>query len=431
MRHETDIKKDYRPKWGFWEGVREVIQNAKDAQTEHGARMTVEYRGSMLVVHNEGCTLDREALLFGHSSKVGREELIGQHGDGFKVGMLALVRAGHRVTVRTGSESWKPSIQRSNTFKADVLVWQITTGLVYQNEVTISLTCLASQWANVKGRFLFLRQPHPNDVKTEWGTLLGAPDLDGSVFVKGIFVFHDEKLQNGYDLKKGKVDIDRKMVEDNDLRWRVANILSAASQSIAHADRTLAMIEDNAKDADYLRYLGEVPTPLADRAAEKFFNRFGSLAIPVGSLEQAARLEHLGRRGIVVGDIMRNILSVRVASYESIINSLDARIKHTFTSRDDLAPNELASLHAARMLLQAAGVEETYHVNVVDFVDQTLGLYANGEVYLSRATLANKHSALETLVHEVAHHLGGGDGEKSHVVHIERIWSQIVEHLWR
>jgi hypothetical protein len=34
-------------------------------------------------------------------------------------------------------------------------------------------------------------------------------------------------------------------------------------------------------------------------------------------------------------------------------------------------------------------------------------------------------------VHEVAHKAGGGDGEKSHVANIERIWSTIVGELTR
>src|ERR1700691_2357824 len=93
---ELTIKADYLPGWGTFEGIRELIQNAKDAETEFSAPMTVRVRNpDVLVIENEGCTMPYEALLLGHTSKIGHAEMIGHYGEGMKIGILSLLRAGH------------------------------------------------------------------------------------------------------------------------------------------------------------------------------------------------------------------------------------------------------------------------------------------------------------------------------------------------
>lgn len=130
MKVELTIKVDYLPKWGALEGLRELIQNGKDAETEFRAPLEVRHRKdtNVLVIENDGCTIPHEALLFGHTSKLGRSGMIGKFGEGLKLGVLALVRAGHTVRIRSGSEVWIPKIERSEKFNADVLTVTIEKG---------------------------------------------------------------------------------------------------------------------------------------------------------------------------------------------------------------------------------------------------------------------------------------------------------------
>ena len=74
MKLELTIKTDYMPGWGIWEGIRELVQNGRDAEVEQDALLTVRHRkeSDILVIENEGCTLPHEALLLGHTSKIGR-----------------------------------------------------------------------------------------------------------------------------------------------------------------------------------------------------------------------------------------------------------------------------------------------------------------------------------------------------------------------
>jgi hypothetical protein len=60
-----------------------------------------------LVLWNRG-TLGREVLALGNTTKHGGlRAFAGGHGEGLKVGALALVRAGHAVVLQTAAESWR------------------------------------------------------------------------------------------------------------------------------------------------------------------------------------------------------------------------------------------------------------------------------------------------------------------------------------
>ena len=80
MRYELSINVNYVPNWSITDGIRELLQNAKDAEVEFDAKMSVEHVARVragkklgtLIICNEGCTLSKEALLLGTTSKAGR-----------------------------------------------------------------------------------------------------------------------------------------------------------------------------------------------------------------------------------------------------------------------------------------------------------------------------------------------------------------------
>ncbi len=86
---QLSIKTDYLPNWGLWEGIRELIQNGRDAEIEMDAPMSVDYKfdRQTLVIKNSGAALTQEALLLGHTTKVGRSDTIGKFGEGLKLGV--------------------------------------------------------------------------------------------------------------------------------------------------------------------------------------------------------------------------------------------------------------------------------------------------------------------------------------------------------
>jgi hypothetical protein len=436
MKLELTIKTTYLPNWGAYEGIRELLQNGRDAVTEHGATFDVRWRMDasglgVLVIENEGCVLPHEALLLGHTSKLGRADLIGKFGEGLKLGVLALVRAGHRVKIRSGSEVWVPRIARSDKFDADVLVFDIMTGRKTENRVQVEIGNVSAEaWEKLQEHFLFLHEIEADEtVKSHSGTLLLAPRYQGMIFVKGIFVQKGE-FEHGYNLADAEVDRDRKMVDRWDLSYRTNAIWREAMG--ARPDLIggyVTMLDRGTADVSEISAYAatELPTEVKEAAAALFVDRYGKNAVPVTTLSESADMEHLGRVGIVVN---KSLGAVLATTFGTVADQKEKLRNETVKLHGwhDLTEIEKANLRSAIELVVAASVPCTLdEIDVVDFRDAGLqGLYKDGRTQIAKKHLAHRDETLAILVHEIAHRLGGGDGEKSHVSNIERIWSGIV-----
>lgn len=287
MKLELTIKTTYLPDWGAYEGMRELLQNGHDAMIEYGATFEVRLRKdtNTLVIENEGCTLPYEALLMGHTTKLSRGDLIGKFGEGLKLGVLALVRAGHKVKIRSGSEVWVPRIARSEKFDADVLVFDIFKGRKTENRVQIEISGVSVKaWEDLREHFLFLHEAEENAaVSTYSGRLLLDARYKGMIFVKGIFVQHGG-FEYGYDLSDAEVDRDRKMVARFDLTYRMNTIWREAMKRRPDLiDGYLGMLDKQAADlAEISAYdATELPAEVKDAAVALFADRYGKDAVPV------------------------------------------------------------------------------------------------------------------------------------------------------
>src|SRR4051812_6923729 len=110
MKFTLSLDCNNLPNWGAREGIRELLQNGIDAETEFSAPLSVRYRTdtSTLVIENKGAVIPLKALLTGYSTKRDKPNLRGKYGEGLPQGVLTLIRAGHSVKIRTGSEVWVP-----------------------------------------------------------------------------------------------------------------------------------------------------------------------------------------------------------------------------------------------------------------------------------------------------------------------------------
>lgn len=435
MKLELTIKVSYLPEWGTYEGVRELLQNGRDAMTEHDATFDVRHRRDTdtLVITNEGCTLPHEALLMGHTSKIGRADLIGKFGEGLKLGTLALVRAGHKVKIRSGSEVWIARIARSEKFDADVLVFDIMTGRKSENRVQVEIDKIeADTWNEMRENFLFLHDRTDEIVESHNGRLLLDERYKGKVYVKGIFVQRGD-FRVGYDLTDAEVDRDRKMVKSFDLNYRCNSIWRESLKRRPDLiNGYLSMIEDQAPDANLDSYdATQLPQEVKDLAVKSFLDRYGSDAVPVNNVAESLDVEHLGRVGIVVNKHLGAVLMTTFGTPEEQKKRLrNETIK--FYNWSDLDSYERDALQGAIALLNDSNVTtcKLDEVDIVDFRDEKInGLFKDGRTQIAKKRLSDRSETLRILVHEIAHRMGGNDGEKSHVSNIERIWAGIVTNL--
>jgi len=436
MKIELTVKTNYLPNWGVYEGVRELIQNAKDGESEFKALLKVRHRDpNTLIIENEGVTLPHEALLFGHTTKSGKEDLIGKFGEGLKLGVLALVRSGHEVKIRSGSEIWTPVIERSEKFDADVLVFYIDKNRKEKNRIQIEVFNITKEeWELLKPCFLFLNKDNSHRIDTHYGAVLLRESEVGKLYVKGIFVEHEPQFRFGFDLTHDvDVDRDRKMIARCSLDWRVRSILAEAACSAKFVQEYLSLVQDNAKE---LLGLGSyeaksLPKNIIEKAAEDFKSRHGVNAIPVETLAESKDIAHLGKTGIVVNKPLKAVLEAIFGTVEENITGLANEIVRSY-GWDELSTEERSSLEEAITLVNAAESATLLDIDVVDFRSSNiLGMFKDGRVSLAKNKLLDKELSLETLVHEVAHRNGKEDGSPLHVATIEKIWSKIVSNLRR
>ncbi len=437
MKIELTIKADYLPTWGAYEGLRELIQNAKDAALEFNATLDVRHRKDTdtLVIENEGCVIPHEALLFGHTTKSERSDTIGKFGEGLKLGVLALVRAGHQVKIRSGSEVWFPAIEKSEKFNANVLAFQIEKGRQEKNRVQIEIDKItAEDWAQFKKCFLFIDAPKKDEsVQTNYGMLLLRNEDKGKLFVKGIFVQHNPKFNFGYNFLDAEVDRDRKMISSYDLDWRTRAIWSASVRTRPDLFKSfMDLVEEEAQDvAGIDEYSAKnMPTEVLTKVQENFHAKFGKDAVPVATIAESKDLEHLGKKGIVVNKPLRATLQAIMGSTEDVKNNLRKEIVRQY-SWSELTDAEKQTLESEIALVNEVEPVTLDSVDIVDFRSSNLnGMYkGDGQrVLVAKKLLSDRAKTLEVLVHEVAHR-NGGDGEKDHVAQIESMWSRIVENL--
>lgn len=80
-----------------------------------------DHLNSRLTLINKSTSLHKRILLMGYSAKTEKREVIGQFGEGLKVGALSLVRDGRPVTMETSSDRWRFDLVQNEEFGEKVL----------------------------------------------------------------------------------------------------------------------------------------------------------------------------------------------------------------------------------------------------------------------------------------------------------------------
>jgi hypothetical protein len=434
-RIELSITADYVPGWGLAEGIREMISNARDAEVELSAPMTVSFNGKTqtLAFENEGVTLDRNVLLIGQSSKRDRSDTIGRFGEGLDIGVLALIRGGHPVVIRSGGEVWTPCIEPSEKFGgASVLVFNIVGGREERKRVRVEIGNVAAEdWKAMREHFLFLDKKSVPSVVTDYGTLLTSDRFRGRIYVKGILVQTDPKLSYGYDLSDAELDRDRRIIASWDLETRLRRIWNGALAARPDLfDDYVKLLDNQAPDVTNTSAwnVDEIPEAASAYVAQRFAERHGKDAVPVNNMGESQEVEHLGKRGIVVSRSLIAVLTRTFGDLDALKGALKEEVIATF-SWHDLDETERANLTRAVALVNAVEEVSLANIDIVDFRSKDLlGQFKGGRLLLVKRILADRRETLATLVHEASHRQGG-DGEKNHVAQIERIWSHIVENV--
>jgi len=280
-----------------------------------------------LTLINYNTELMRKVLLLGFSKKASNKEVIGQFGEGLKVGALALVREGRVVSMETSRDRWKFGLSRDDTFEEDVLTVFVNdrnkenddddcdSSDLGQTDTRVTVYPLCREdWEVYVKRFLFL-QPTLDCVKSEVGTLLIGDHYKGQLYVKGVWVSDLSKdgLASGVDLIHLKIDRDRRAVIhlseiDHQVSSMWVHAIEQRPDLISHYYSLLE--ENNTSDVRHANFY--LTDKSAFLVAQQFFAIHGQMTYPVLNTVSAE----------VLDEIKREIYQKLVLCNESLINAL-------------------------------------------------------------------------------------------------------------
>jgi len=427
MKIPYPMSAKYVRDWTPGRALCEFVSNGIDGETA-GGKFETDYnrKTKTLILRNVGTTLPKTALVLGESEKPDGDEVIGQFGEGMKLACLVLLRERFVVKIRNGAnENWTPSIEPHEQLERDVLVMSVTKASRQIDDFEIEVRGVSEElWDRVKGVYLHFRDK-VEAVHLPSGTVITDPELVGQIYARGVFVARRENFYYGYDLKHLRIGRDRE-VDEEDLKSHLNRLLSEMVEDSRLSPKD---VYDRAeRGVPEMRALATtVNARVIDGIIAQFKERHGEDAIPVRTTTEATQAEHYGIKGVVVNDMLYEMLFWRLPSLDSMVKSSRFAIDRKLQPAE-LSPDEQRTFARACELLALAGcaIEK---MSVVEFRSETLhGMFENGQVYVARKELVTLGTFLMTAVHEFGH-LRGRDGEAAHVAAMDATTAKLFDLL--
>jgi len=436
------VSVDYLPNWGAYEGLRELVQNYIDSQDDCGVTGTISYEGGSysgkVTLTNHGAKpLNREALLFGVTSKANRADQRGQFGEGMKVGALALVRDNRQVIIRTQTENWTASLQKSTEFGGQkVLTFTTHKRQTITDDVTVEISPVyKEEWDKISQSFMFM-QGEVESKNSYYGKVLLDDKYRNKIFAKGIFVKDMENMKWGYDLSELTLNRDRSMVDEWDVRSHVCSLLTYLYDRKQISLSDVREIFDNNNWEAQSSYYWSSSNAMKDLLKQYVAEVGGKNCIVTHSNDEAVKAESFGWKAIRVPKTLSDAFSslinsesvrkeIGLSTFSEMTNELRDSVAEVY-QKDTLSADETVNLTWAIDALARVNIE--VNPTVVRFVrdGEILGLFKCGEISIAKSLLEDKVDTLSVLVHEYAHNWGG-DGTIAHSSAIESVWTKIAK----
>ena len=236
-KYELSISADYVPEWGTTEAIREFFQNSIDEETRDSSnKMFFDYdsESQTIRIGNKHSDLDIKTLLFGVTTKNKDSAMIGNHGEGYKIATVVLLRLGKTVVFQNycRREIWRPRLVKSRRYGGALVptffvepeaVWK----KVPEHSLIIEITGITPEdYQRIYECNLHLQEDYSHR-DTSYGAVLDDEENKGCIFVGGLFICKEPRLDIGIDFKPKVVRLerDRSMVNSFDVQWYAARMI--------------------------------------------------------------------------------------------------------------------------------------------------------------------------------------------------------------
>jgi len=287
--YELSLSPDYVSAWGFWEAVRELLQNSIDQCTVNRASKTVfdyDEANESLTIGTTNCRLEPRTLLLGVSGKRDDSRAIGQFGEGYKLALLVLTRLSYEVRIANGPTLWTPRFCHSDKY----------------NEHVLTIDVEPREDTGPSGVHFTIRDVDPKTherihenylMDVPVNTILEEDYLRGRVFVRGLFVCDFSELHYGYNFSPDRIKLDRDRGMAS--QWEVAYEASRLWCESGNVEALYECMATGALDTQHVniprqesnvyvveRYLRENPDciPIASEADAKYYRGAKTRLVP-------------------------------------------------------------------------------------------------------------------------------------------------------
>ena len=219
------IEADYCKSWTIKDAIREIIQNGLDTRTE----VTFEQDGNLCEISDCGLGVKLSDFIIGRSSKQGDKEVIGQFGEGLKIGCLVLAREGRQVNIVSLGKSYDFSIQYDDTWQEKLLTIDVDDSPIKQKGTAVSIECSEEEIEQARRLFMQLNPQPVIDTIGVGSNVTGSNILEtpGIIYVNGLAVTKVDALY-GYNFvnRKELVNRDRAAIGHSEIKSCIAEALS-------------------------------------------------------------------------------------------------------------------------------------------------------------------------------------------------------------
>jgi len=339
---ELPIASNYVAGWGLWEAVREIWQNALDQQESSGRASELSFRDGQLHIGSFG-VLKMSSLVFGNSTKAGDSKLRGKFGEGYKLALLALLRAGYQVTIFNQDEVWTPSFKHSETFETEILTIKVATSSPTDSKrVVFEISGIAEKdWEAVEANILPDSIPHG---------ILSDPRHKGRVYVGGLYVCTFEEFECGYSFRPDQValDRDRGLMSTYELQTLTAELWASRDVGFTGMAGAVSLVKSEKPDTAYLSVYAKSSSPIVAAVAADFEQEHGAAAVPVTTQEEVQRAQAAGVKWVMVPFRVKEILKLVknwfVPSVKTPLERLKDLLKSAQHHMTDEQKKELADI---------------------------------------------------------------------------------------
>jgi len=229
-RKVLTIESSYCENWTIQDAIREIIQNGLDTGTEVSIKPCVlDADGKeKWAVSDSGLGIKLSDFIIGRSSKRGNNSVIGQFGEGLKIGCLVLAREGRQVSILSLGKRYDFSIQWDETWQDRLLTIDIDDAPTERVGTTVILECSANEITQAQRLFLKLNPQPVIDKLPSIGAEIISTN-PGVIWVNGLAVTKLEALY-GYNFnRKELVNRDRSAISHGAVRSCITEALSTTT----------------------------------------------------------------------------------------------------------------------------------------------------------------------------------------------------------